>query len=292
MADPITWGLINLVKKGVKGVQTTLDGVSDKVNGLPDSFDADFTEVKNAISEVDSKIDSLSSVLSNMQYVISNTNAVVQDIYLGNQYSEWIKDLESNGTSSSTYIDSSKMNTLITYEPAVMSSSIDNYLLRYIIDNNKNAGSFFKIKLQDKTSNIWESLSTFDSICKNNYAYNILANDSTSFTLVIEEGLFPTIYSNCSVTRNITKSSSVAKNILISKCEEKNESFGEDRKIEAIGFVNTVRSNSGTNLTLTYCDGSTQQIYCYSNGNVVNDFLKEIKDDSGINYSAIYKIFY
>lgn len=52
MADPITWGLINLVKKGIKSVQTTLDGVSDKVSGLPDSLDADFTEVKNAISEV------------------------------------------------------------------------------------------------------------------------------------------------------------------------------------------------------------------------------------------------
>lgn len=52
MADPITWGLINLVKKGVKGVQTTLDGVSDKVSGLPDLLDADFTEVKNAVAGV------------------------------------------------------------------------------------------------------------------------------------------------------------------------------------------------------------------------------------------------
>lgn len=52
MADPITWGLLNLIKKRVKGVQTTLDGVSDKVSGLPDSLDADFTEVKEAIADV------------------------------------------------------------------------------------------------------------------------------------------------------------------------------------------------------------------------------------------------
>lgn len=52
MADPITWGLLNLIKKRVKGVQTTLDGVSDKVSSLPDSLDADFTEVKEAIADV------------------------------------------------------------------------------------------------------------------------------------------------------------------------------------------------------------------------------------------------
>lgn len=66
MADPITWGLLNLIKKRVKGVQTTLDGVSDKVSGLPDSLDADFTEVKDAIADV--KVD------------VGNVNIAVGDV--------------------------------------------------------------------------------------------------------------------------------------------------------------------------------------------------------------------
>ena len=67
MADPITWGLINLVKKGVKGVQTTLDGVSDKVSGLPDSLDADFTQVKQAIADVKTDVGGVNTAVSSVK---------------------------------------------------------------------------------------------------------------------------------------------------------------------------------------------------------------------------------
>lgn len=77
MADPITWGLINLVKKGVKGVQTTLDGVSDKVSSLPDSLDTDFTEVKEAI--VDVKVD-VGSVNTSVGGVKEDTTSIKNTI--------------------------------------------------------------------------------------------------------------------------------------------------------------------------------------------------------------------
>lgn len=45
MADPITWGLINGVKKGVKTVQSTLDGLLDDIKDEFDIFIGDAEEV-------------------------------------------------------------------------------------------------------------------------------------------------------------------------------------------------------------------------------------------------------
>ncbi len=95
MADPITWGLINLVKKGVKGVQTTLDGVSDKVSGLTDSLDADFMEVKNAIEgvktdvgNVNTSVDDIKSDTESLKVSIDgstlfNADSVVKSVQSG-----------------------------------------------------------------------------------------------------------------------------------------------------------------------------------------------------------------
>lgn len=80
MADPITWGLINLVRKGIKSVQTTLDGVSDKVSGLPDSLDADFTEVKEAIADVKSDVALVKADTSSTLQKIGDVNSILDTI--------------------------------------------------------------------------------------------------------------------------------------------------------------------------------------------------------------------
>ena len=80
MADPITWGLINLVKKGVKGVQTTLDGVSDKVSGLPDSLSADFTQVKQAIADVKTDVGGVNTAVSNVNTAVSGVKTDVGSV--------------------------------------------------------------------------------------------------------------------------------------------------------------------------------------------------------------------
>lgn len=241
MADPITWGLLNLIKKRVKGVQTTLDG-------LPNSFESNFLEIKNAISDINGEIDDLSSILKNVQYIVSDTNAVVGDIYLGNQYSEWIKDLAESGTNSSTYKDSSKMDKLIVYEPAILNTQIDDFLFKYIIDNSKPVGSFFKTKLKDSSGDVeWDSLTTVDAICKNATAYEKLVNDSPSYSVLIEGGQFCTIYKNYTVTESLTLNSSIAKTILNANSTGKKYQGSEDYcyytgYIHGLYFVNNFSS--------------------------------------------------
>lgn len=97
MADPITWGLLNLIKKRVKGVQTTLDGVSDKVSGLPDSLDADFTEVKEAIADVKVDVGNVNTAVGGVKEdttsikstvvnsTILNKDSVVKSVQRGEQ---------------------------------------------------------------------------------------------------------------------------------------------------------------------------------------------------------------
>lgn len=67
MADPITWGLINLVRKGIKGVQTAIDGVGDTVSELPASLETDFTEVKNEISGVKEDVGNVNTAVSGVK---------------------------------------------------------------------------------------------------------------------------------------------------------------------------------------------------------------------------------
>ena len=94
MADPITWGLINLVKKGVKGVQTTLDGVSDKVSGLPDSLDADFTEVKEAIADVKVDVENVNTAVGGVKEDTSSIKSSIDGSTIINKDSV-IKSIQS-----------------------------------------------------------------------------------------------------------------------------------------------------------------------------------------------------
>ena len=61
------------------------------------------------------------------------------------------------------------MNFLISYESAVLNTDVDDYLIKYVVENNKNLGQFIGIIISSEksTSVSWPSLTTIDSICKN-----------------------------------------------------------------------------------------------------------------------------
>ena len=72
MADPITWGLINIVKKGVKGVQTTLDGVKNSVDTLPEDVQTKLDAFEVTIDELKKNVE---DTLSDVQETVENSPA-------------------------------------------------------------------------------------------------------------------------------------------------------------------------------------------------------------------------
>lgn len=74
MADPITWGLINIVKKGVKGVQTTLDGVKNSVDTLPEDVQTKLDAFEVTIDELKKNVE---DTLADVQETVENSPAGV-----------------------------------------------------------------------------------------------------------------------------------------------------------------------------------------------------------------------
>ena len=306
MADPITWGLINLVKKGVKGVQTTLDGVSDKVSGLPDSLDADFTDVKNAIDGVKtdteliySSMQSLMLILNSLKAIGSETNAIVKDIYEGVQINEWIADLKQSGLQSTTYNTPERMNFLISYESAVLNTDVDDYLIKYVVENNKNLGQFIGIIISSEksTSVSWPSLTTIDSICKNTQAFTELVQSSTAFDIVLKGAKPKTaLYSNVSITKPVLNSNASAKNILNDNCTD--QTYGYSHTLTLNTYVNKITAKVGSGVTLQvniYNENDARINYAnLKNGEsvTVNQFVKSItKTGSGSDEGCTIRMY-
>ena len=72
MADPITWGLLNLIKKRVKGVQTTLDGVKNSVDTLPEDVQTKLDAFEVTIDELKKNVE---DTLADVQETVENSPA-------------------------------------------------------------------------------------------------------------------------------------------------------------------------------------------------------------------------
>ena len=167
MADPITWGLINLVKKGVKGVQTTLDGVSDKVSGLPDSLSADFTQVKQAIADVKTDVGGVNTAVSNVNTAVSGVKTDVGSVNTA------VSSVKEDTTSIKDTVDTS---LLLSADSVVKSVQRGGSI---ITAGTGNASDQYTVDYNINISNITVSKSAFfvniHAPGGNNYSADIAA---------------------------------------------------------------------------------------------------------------------
>lgn len=149
--------------------------------------------------------------LSKLYQFSNETNAVVKDILLGTNVAEWIDDLETNGTSSATYKDASRMETLIATEDACLNLTITELLCSWAVDNSK-AGTYFGTIIGDVSGVTWSSLTSIDTVTANSTALSsVLKNATTLDVFMNNTKCRKSLYTNYSVSADILKGMSLTK---------------------------------------------------------------------------------
>lgn len=231
--------------------------------------------------------DSLSSLIlsvNSIKSVVTDTNTTVTDIYQGVQINEWIADLKASGLQSTTYQTPDRMNFLIDYQSAVLNADVNKYLIKYVVDNNKNLGQFIGLIVSSETStNVpWSTLTTVDAICANTQAFTELTNSFSAFDLVLKGAKPKTaLYSNVSITKPVLNSNASAKKILNNNCTD--QIYGYSHTLTLNTYVNKITANVGSNVTLqvnVYNENDTRIKYAnLTDGEsvTVNQFVKSIR---------------
>lgn len=240
MADPITWGLINLVRKGIKSVQTAIDGVGDTVNNLPSSLETDFTEVKNDIASVKNDTEEILLRLNNIDEIYSlvvKNNQYLDDIYYGNSVVDWINDLRENGTNSDTYKDSERMNYLCAFKNAVVDTSVNTYLTTWAVNNGFNLGTYFGTMIGSVEGLTWSNCETIQQLYSNDSAFNAIANSSVAFNALFGNStLKNNLYTYWKEVEDTLGTASVSKNKLQSSTSGNGNMGGGDRDTNDISY--------------------------------------------------------
>lgn len=233
---------------------------------------------------IDDKLSSLILSVNSVKSVVADTNTIVKDIYEGVQINEWIADLKQSGLQSTTYNTPERMDFLISYESAVLNTDVDDYLIKYVVENNKNLGQFIGIIISSEksTSVSWPSLTTIDSICKNTQAFTELVQSSTAFDIVLKGAKPKTaLYSNVSITKPVLNSNASAKNILNDNCTD--QTYGYSHTLTLNTYVNKITAKVGSGVTLQvniYNESGARINYAnLKNGEsvTVNQFVKSIE---------------
>lgn len=142
--------------------------------------------------------------------VLSAINSIqlrVNDIYFGNQISEWVADLADSGKLSATYSDSERMNALISNKDACKNITVNQHILDWGIANNK-VGTFFNSYIGVVSGVTWSSITSISQFCSNTSAFSVVATNSEMFNLVLNNSTARnSIFDNYATTQSILTSS-------------------------------------------------------------------------------------
>lgn len=139
---------------------------------------------------------------------ISNVQLRVDDIYFGNQLSEWVSDLETFGKSSVTYQDASRMSTIVSSVDACKNENISTMILEWAVSNNK-VGTYFGSILNNPASVSWTSLSTPANVMGNSSAFTLIGKDANALSKVMNNSNCKIqIYNQRGTTQNVIRSNS------------------------------------------------------------------------------------
>ena len=226
----------------------------------------------------------MESVYTDIDYIkeaVADIKLTVEDIYTGNQLSEWIDDLESFGSGSTTYRDATRMNTLITNYEACSNTAIDNHLFNWALANNK-LGTFIGTAL-DNTSVSWSNLTTPNSIAANSTAFNAMSKDSRIFGLYFENSTCKQCIWN---NRSKVKSGLLnAQNYLLTKASSA-QTRDDARNIQ--WYVINMTTDKGGNDSsggwnyVVYDTSEKKQIWMWDNNqtHAVNEFISSHYEDT------------
>ena len=203
--------------------------------------------------------------LSKVYQFSNETNAVVKDILMGTQTSDWIKDLETNGTGSATYKDASRMETLIALEDACLNLNITSMLCEWAVDNNK-AGTYFGTVLGEVSGVNWSNLTSINSLSANSTALTeILTNTTTLDVFMNNAKCKQSLYINYSVSSEILKGLTLTKYLTtqsIYNTNISNKQFTKNMFIKQIWTysVDTYTTGDAFTAKVTKPDGSIENI--------------------------------
>lgn len=161
---------------------------------------------------------------------ISNVQLRVDDIYFGNQLSEWVSDLETFGKSSVTYQDASRMSTIVSSVDACKNENISTMILEWAVSNNK-VGTYFGSILNNPASVSWTSLSTPANVMGNSSAFTLIGKDTNALSKVMNNSNCKIqIYNQRGTTQNVIRSNSDILENLRKYKTQKRASISNDNK--------------------------------------------------------------
>lgn len=161
---------------------------------------------------------------------ISNVQLRVDDIYFGNQLSEWVSDLETFGKSSVTYQDASRMSTIVSSVDACKNENISTMILEWAVSNNK-VGTYFGSILNNPASVSWTSLSTPANVMGNSSAFTLIGKDTNALSKVMNNSNCKIqIYNQRGTTQNVIRSNSDILENLRKYKTQKRASISSDNK--------------------------------------------------------------